>query len=88
MAVRKMIRGILALVLAGAWGNAWAFGPLFTPSKQDSGREPGYYQVELARAKQNYIDRLQRSLEETGSVATKSKEELGESPLIPESEVE
>ncbi|GEM_PF-6288043 len=51
-----------------AVSSAWAFDPLIGQIKRDPTREIGVYRVELARSKQDQLDRFQRLLDNTDSM--------------------
>ena len=53
-----------------AVSSAWAFDPLVGQIRRDPTRQIGLYRVELARSKQDQLDRFQRALDENGSVET------------------
>ncbi len=59
---------LTVLVILGTVHSAWAFDPLIGQVKQDPTREIGIYRVELARSKQNQLDRIQRLLDNSDSM--------------------
>lgn len=67
--VVRCFKAILVLTLLIGIGNkSWAFDPLVGQIRQDPTRQMGLYRVELARSKQDQLDRFQRVLDESGSV--------------------
>jgi hypothetical protein len=63
------MRQVLAvLVMLGTVHSAYAFDPLIGQVKQDPTREVGVYRVELARSKQDQLDRRQSLLDNADSM--------------------
>ena len=54
--------------MMGLSGVSWAFDPLIGQVKQDPTREIGVYRIELARSKQDQLDRFQSLLDDADSM--------------------
>lgn len=59
---------LTVLVILGTVHSAWAFDPLIGQIKRDPTREIGVYRVELARSKQDQLDRIQRLADNADSI--------------------
>ena len=64
-----MIKKLFSLaIMMGLSGVSWAFDPLIGQVKRDPTREIGVYRIELARSKQDQLDRFQRLLDNADSM--------------------
>ena len=64
-----MIKKLFSLaIMMSLSGISWAFDPLIGQVKRDPTREIGVYRIELARSKQDQLDRFQRLLDNADSM--------------------